>query len=112
MNDISTTRYVIIIIFRQNTLLIIGTINHWTLNRIWIYGKYFVVEKGFVAFKSSNINIVIVLVIIVKTSRKSGQYLPNIEHWDRLKVYFVMLQFLYWCIFVKCFCPVCIVKAD
>ena len=42
MNDISTTRYVIIIIFGQDTLFIIGTINHKYLNRkiyIWeIYG--------------------------------------------------------------------------
>ena len=64
------------------------------------YGKYVVVEKGFVAFKNNNINIVIVLVIIVKTSPmfacsqytwdvyrfclrsylKPGQYLPKIEY--------------------------------
>ena len=42
MNDISTTRYVIII-FGQDTLLIIVTINHCNLNRIC--GKYIVVEK-------------------------------------------------------------------
>ena len=53
MNDISTTRYVIIIMFGQDTLLIIGIINHKNLNRNMniIYGKYMVVEKeGFGAF--------------------------------------------------------------
>jgi hypothetical protein len=52
MNAIFTTRYVITIIFGQDTLLIIGTINHWNLNKIWIYEKYIVVEKqGFGALK-------------------------------------------------------------
>ena len=61
MNDIFTTRYIIVIIFGQDTLLIIGTINHQNLNKIWIYGNYMMVEKeGFWAFKN--------LVIIAKTS--------------------------------------------
>ena len=51
MNYISTTRYIIIIIFVQDTLLIIGTIN----NRIW---SSMVEEEGFGAFKN---NIIIVL---------------------------------------------------
>ena len=60
MNGISTTRYVIIIIFGQDTLLIIGTINHWNLKKIRIYGKYMVVEKDrFGAFLNNNINMLL-----------------------------------------------------
>ena len=60
MDDIFTTRYVIIMIFGQDTLLIIWTINHWNLSNIWIYGKYIEVEKeGFGAFKNNNINMLL-----------------------------------------------------
>ena len=34
---------------------------------------------------------------------KTGQYLPKTKHWDRLKIYFLMLQFLYCCIFSHMF---------
>ena len=52
MNDISTTRYVIIILDKK--YFIIGTINHWTLDRILIHGTYMVVEKDcFVALKNN-----------------------------------------------------------
>ena len=61
MNAIFTTRYVIIVIFGQDTWLIIGTINHWNLNKIWIYGKYIIVveKEGFGAFKNNNINMLL-----------------------------------------------------
>ena len=42
------------IIFGQDTLLIIGTINHNNLNRNMNIGKYMVVEKE--GFKKSNSN--------------------------------------------------------
>ena len=48
-----------VIIILDKTLLIIGTINHWNLNRIWIYGKYMVVEKGFVEFINNNVNMLL-----------------------------------------------------
>ena len=54
MNDISTTRYVIIIIFGQDT------INYQDNKSLKFNVKYIVVEKeGFGAFKNNNINMLL-----------------------------------------------------
>ena len=67
MNDIPTTIYIIIIMFGQDTLLIIGTINYWNLNRNMIYGKYMVVEKeGFGVFKNNKINMLLFSLLLLK----------------------------------------------
>ena len=60
MNDISTTRFVIIIIFGQDTLLIIGTINHKNVNRnMNIWDIYRGRKRGFGAFKNITINMLL-----------------------------------------------------
>ena len=58
MNDISTIRYVIIIIFEQDTLLIINNNKSLKCKKEYEYmGNIMVVEKE--EFKNSNINMLL-----------------------------------------------------